>query len=166
MDLDEFFDYKNLLMKDLCCNERIVQLVTGNKDAAVPNHKLPYTQIFGYEFVPETVDDAKTFICFDMDIQSVPNNTYYIPVIYVWVFAHKSRLRLPEGGLLLDELSSEITKMLNGSRFFGLGHLKLYSTQRFEPITDYLGRALTFSAVDFNRMTAGSKTPSNRRRGL
>lgn len=166
MDLREFFDYKNLLMKDLCSNEAIVKLVTGNEEARVPNHQLAYTQLYPYEFVPETVSEAQTFICFDMDILSVPNKTYYLPVLYIWVFTHKSNLRLSKGGLLLDELSSEISKMLNGNRFYGLGQLKLSSTQRFEPTTDYLGRALVFTAVDFNRMTAGGVTPSKRKRGL
>ena len=116
--------------------------------------------------VPETVSEAKTFICFDMDILSVPSKTYYVPVLYIWVFTHKSNLRLPQGGLLLDEASVEISKMLNGNRFYGLGQLKLSSTQRFEPTTDYLGRTLVFTAVDFNRMTAGGVTPSRRKRGL
>lgn len=73
---------------------------------------------------------------------------------------------MPEGGVLLDKLSVEINKMLNGSRFYGLGQLKLSSVQRFEPITDYLGRVLVYSTVDFNRLSAGARTPSNRKRGL
>ena len=166
MDLEEFFDYKNLLMKDLCSNDAIVKLVTGNEQAAVPNHKLAYTQLFPYEFIPETVDEATTFICFDVDILSVPSKTYYLPVLYVWVCTHKSKLRMPQGGLLLDNLSSEISKMLNGNRFYGLGQLQLSSTQRFEPTTDYLGRVLVFTAVDFNRLTAGALRPSNRKRGV
>ena len=153
-------------MKDLCSNANIVKMVTENEDAKVPNHQLAYTQLFPYEFVPETVSEAKTFICFDMDILSVPNKTYYIPVLYIWAFTHKSNLRLSQGGLLLDALSIEISKMLNGNRFYGLGQLRLSSTQRFEPTTDYLGRALVFTAIDFNRMTAGHPTPSNRKRGL
>lgn len=166
MDLEEFFDYKNRLMKDLCSNAEIVKLVTGNDDADVPNHKLAYTQIYPFEFVPETESDARTFICYDMDILSVPNKTYYLPVMYIWVFTHKSKLRLEQGGLLLDKLSSEITKMLNGNRFYGLGHLMLSSTQRFQPTIDFLGRTLVFQAADFNQMTAGGKVPSNRKRGF
>lgn len=49
MNLEELFDYKNLLMKDLCSNERVVKLVTGNEDAAVPNHGLAYTQLWPFE---------------------------------------------------------------------------------------------------------------------
>lgn len=166
MELEEFYDYKNRLMAELCKNEEVVRLVTENKEASVPNHQLPYTQLFPYEFIPETVSEARTFICFDEDIVSVPSKTYYIPVLYIWICTHKSKLRMPEGGVLLDKLSVEINKMLNGSRFYGLGQLKLSSVQRFEPITDYLGRVLVYSTVDFNRLSAGGRTPSNRKRGL
>lgn len=165
MDLVEFYDYKNLLMEDLCKNEHIVKLVTGNEEARVPNHVLPYTQIFPFEFIPETVSEAKTFICFDVDIVSVPNKTFYIPMLYIWPFTHKSNLRLPKGGLLLDQLSAEINKMLNGSRYFGLGELMLSSVGRFNPILDYQGRSLTYTTKDWNRFSANRTAPSNRKTG-
>lgn len=166
MQLEELFDYKNLLMKDLCKNDAIVKLVTGNAKARVPNHDLAYSQIFPFEFVPETEDESRTFICFDVDILRVPNKTFYIPALYIWVFAHKSKLRMSEGRLLLDTLSAELDKMLNGNRYFGLGDLKLYSVTRFAPITDYRGRCLTYSARDFNRPSGIPKVPSNRKAGV
>ena len=86
MQLEEFYDYKNLLMKQLCCDPEVVTSVTDNDDAKVPNHDLPYEQIFPYEYIPETVNDARNFICFDMDIVSVPNKTIYIPVISKIIF--------------------------------------------------------------------------------
>ena len=98
MNLEELYDYKNRLMADICKNGDIVRLVTGNPEAAVPNHALPYTQIYPYEMVPETVSVAKTFICFDVDIPDVQNKTILTPVIYLWVFTHKSRLRADGGG--------------------------------------------------------------------
>ncbi len=166
MQLEEFYDYKNLLMKDLCSNPNVVQKVTGNKDAVVPNYDLPYSQIFPFEYVPETVNDARTFICFDTDIVSVPNKTIYVPVIYLWVFTHKSRLRDKDGGCLLDNLAVSINDMLNGSRYYGLGELKLDSVRRFVPITDYLGRVLTYYAKDFNRRNVKPDVPGNRKAGV
>lgn len=163
MYLDEFFDYKNQLMKDICCDEEIAKLITNNKGKDVPNHKLAYTQVFPYEFVPDTINDAQTIICFDVDIADVENKTFYLPVLYIWVFTHASLLRLPEGGVRIDQLSSEIDKVLNGSRFYGLGELELKSVGRFSPIQDYYGRVLTYKARDFNR--SGSKPPAaNRKR--
>lgn len=163
MQLNEFFDYKNLFMKDLCCNENIVKLVTDRKDSDVPNHTLAYSQIYPYEFVPETVDNGQTIICFDVDIIEVPNKTFYIPVLYVWIFTHKSKMRLDSGGIRTDALASEIDGMLNGNRFYGLGELNLKNVSRFSPIQDYQGRALTYYAKDFNRL--GSKNiPANRKK--
>lgn len=165
MELEEFYDYKNRFMEELCKNEDIVKIVTWNSNADVPNHKLPYSQFFPYEYVPETENDSRIFICFDVDIVSVPNKTYYLPVLYVWVFAHKSKMRLPQGGVTIDALASKIDKMLNGSRFYGLGALDLDSVRRFTPITDYLGRALTYYAKDYNRAPNQRPVPNNRKRG-
>lgn len=164
MWLDELFNYKNELMKTFCCNKEIVQLITDSSDAPVPNYDLSYSQIYPFEFIPETVDEAQTFICFDVDITEVQSKTYYSPVVYVWIFTHKSKLRLPDNkGLRLDNLAVEINKELNGSRYFGLGELKLHSIGRFIPIQDYLGRVLTFYATDFNRLSP-TKTPPSRRK--
>ena len=164
MLLNEFFDYKNEIMKTLCCNKDIVHLITNSKDAPVPNYNLAYKQIFPYEFIPETVDDGMTFICFDVDIADVQDKTFYLPVVYVWAFTHKSILRLDEGGIRTDKLAVEINKELNGSRYFGLGELDLYSVGRFSPITDYQGRVLTYSAKDFNRISPSKQPPANRKK--
>lgn len=162
MDLDEFFNYKNTLMKDLCCSDSVISLIVDNEGGESPKHSLAYSKIYPYEFIPETVDDAQTFICFDVDIASVINKTYYTPVLYVWVFTHKSKMHLPSGGVRADQLAVEINKILNGSRYYGLGELDLHSVGRFSPITDYQGRVLTYYALDFNRHT--SKQPPSRRK--
>jgi len=63
-------------------------------------------------------------VCFDVDIQRSYNKTFYKPVLYIWVFAHRSNLRLPDGGgVRTDKLCSEICKKINGSRYYGLGQL-------------------------------------------
>ncbi len=164
MLLNEFFDYKNRLMETLCCNEAIVRLITDSEEASVPNHDLAYTQIYPFEYVPDTVDDGRTFVCFDVDIARVYDKTYYAPVLYLWVFTHKSKMRLKQGGIRIDQLAVEINNELNGSRYFGLGELDLYSVGRFSPITDYQGRFMTYTAMDFNRPGISQKPPANRKR--
>lgn len=166
MQLQEFFDYKNQLMEDLLTNEAIVRLLDDDismDDAG----KLAYSHVFPCEYVPETVQDGKTFICFDVDIQQSVNKTYLLPTLYLWVFTHRSKLRLPNGGgVRTDKLCSEICKAINGSRKYGLGELDLYSVKRFAPMTDYQGKVLTFYAKDFNRAYDPHKpTPVNRKRG-
>lgn len=164
MQLQEFFDYKNRLMRDLLTNEAIVKLI--NEAVPLESAKdLIYTQVFPYEFAPETIEEGKVYIFCDVDIlaQSV-DKTYYSPIIYIWVMAHESLLRLPEGGVRTDKLCHEICKAINGSRFYGLGELNLYSCKRFAPLTKYQGKCLTFHARDFNKLhTIPRPVPVNRR---
>ena len=164
MQLQDFYDYKNKLMEDLLTHESIVRLL----DERIPMSSaksLSYSQVFPCEYVPETVQDGKTYICFDVDIQK-GGKTFYYPTLYVWVFAHRSKLRLPNGGgILTDKLSSEICKVINGSRYYGLGELELYSVKRFAPMTDYQGKVLTFNMREFSKIHDYNPSIPNNRKG-
>lgn len=150
MQLEDFYDYKNKLMEDLLTSSVIVPLI--NEEFTVDNAiGLAYNQVFPYEYVPDTAQEGKTYICFDVDILSADTKTFYSPVLYIWVFSHKSRLRLPEGGVRTDRICSEICKTINGSRMYGLGQLDLHSVRRFAPMTDYPGKCITFYMKEFNR---------------
>lgn len=164
--LDELFDYKNQLMDDLLTNTDIVKLMSDDGKTEVAPETLMYTQVFPYEFVPDVTEHGQTFICCEVDIKEVLNKTYLVPALYIWIFTHKSKVRLPGGGVRTDKLSSIITSIINGSRMYGLGELNLQSAKRFSPITNYQGRILTFYAKDFNRLApSDKKVPANRKRG-
>ncbi len=164
MQLDEFFDYKNQLIHDLLTNEQIVHLLSDDNQPVETPEELFLTQLFPYEYVPEIVTQGRTFICCDVDIQGTSNKTFLTPNLYVWVFTQKTKMMLPNGGVRTDKLCSEIAKMLNGSRYYGLGELELYSVRRFTPIQDYLGKVITFQTKDFNRLSPSTKpVPSNRK---
>lgn len=151
MQLEELFDYKNAFMEDLLTNKTIVELI--NDDISLENSSsLVYEQVFPYEFIPDTVEHGKTFVCVDVDISRAINKTFLLPTLFVWVFTHKSLLSLPQGGVRTDKLCSEIAKTINGSREYGLGELELTSVKRFAPITDFQGKVMVFNAKDFNRL--------------
>jgi hypothetical protein len=175
--LEEFFDYKNQFMDDILTNDLIIQLLNDDftdisglteDERTELIESLLYSQVFPYEYVPDTIEHGMTFICCEVDIKEVINSTYLIPALYVWVFTHKSKVRLPnKQGVRTDKLTSEITKIINGSRFYGLGELKLGSAKRFSPVPDYQGRILTFYTKDFNLLSpTGKHAPSNRKRGV
>jgi len=176
MVLEEFTNYKNQLVDDLLGNEEIVRLLNDKYEQTPVEHvkELFRTQVFPYEFIPETVEHGQTFICFDVDISrmsdrreaSVDKMTYS-PVLYIWIFTHKSLLWLPEGGVRTDRLASEIAKTINGSHYYGMGRLSLYSVKRFAPMMDYQGKVMTFDAKDWNMTKPNDRAwPSNRRVGV
>lgn len=171
MQLEDFFDYKNQLMKDILTNAPIVELldagVSGNDDIYTIRDALAFKRVFPCEYVPDTVEDGHTFICFDVDISRGSDKTFLSPTLYIWVFTHRSKLRLPEGGVRTDKICNEICKAINGSREYGLGELNLYSCKRFAPMTDFQGKILTFTAKEFKRVhDFNQKIPSNRKREL
>lgn len=161
MLLQEFFQYKNKIMELFCNNQELVELVSGNPDT--DGLTLPYTRIFPFEFVPETIDDGDTFICYDVDIPEIDNEVIYSPVIWVWIFTHKSRLRLPKGGVRTDKIAEVVDHMLNGNRELGLGELDLKMVGRFVPQKDFQGRVLAYQAHDTNRWGVHRNPPARRR---
>lgn len=164
MQLQDFFDYKNRFMEDILTNKTIVSLLSDEDIPLEDAGKLVYKQVFPFEYIPETIKDGATFICCDVDIDKSLTKPFYLPTLYVWVFSHRSRLRLPEGGVRTDKICSEICKVLNGSMMYGLGELDLYSAKRFAPVTDYNGKVLVFHAKEFNKTFDGMKSiPSNRK---
>lgn len=165
MLLEELYDYKDQLVEDLMTNPDIVKLLTDDETLINNPKPLVYSQVFPFEYIPETIEQANTFICIDVDIQKSLNSTFLIPTIYVWVFTHKSKMRLPEGGVRVDKLCSEINKTINGSRLYGLGELNFYSSRRFAPIADYQGKVLTFMTKEFNRTSLNSKPIPPSRKG-
>lgn len=168
MDLQEFFDYKNQLMKDILTTDSIVKLIDDTVGTGVSAaDALAYKRVFPYEYIPETVQEGVTYVCFDVDIQESLKKPYYSPTIYVWVFTHRSKLRLAEGGVRTDKLCAEICKKINGSMYYGLGELSLYSCKRFAPMTDFNGKMMTFRADDISHThDHGKDIPANRRLGI
>ena len=156
MYLDEMFDYKNQLMKDILTNDEICELLY-DEDYQKGGQSLAYTRVFPFEYLPETIEYGATFICFDVDVESVPSSTFLVPIIGIWVFSHKSKLRLPEGGVRTDKLCCEIAKMLNGSRYYGMGELDLAQVKRFAPTTDYNGKYMRFITREWNRPSPTGK---------
>lgn len=164
MQLQDLFDYKNQLMQDLLTNENIVRLIDSDidmKDA----YKLAYNKVFPYEYVPDTTNNGDTFVCFDVDVLDIMNKTFLNPTLYVWVFTHRTNMRLPQGGLRVDKFCAELCEAINGSRMYGLGELEFKSMRRFAPMTDFQGKCLIFKAVEINRYHTPLKpVPENRKK--
>lgn len=164
MQLADFFDYKNQLMQDLLTTESIVKLIDSHATLDTATG-LAYTKVFPYEYIPETVEEASTFVCFDVELQKAPTSkTFLSPILYIWVFTHRTKFRLDGGGVLIDKLVSEIAEKINGSRLYGMGELDLYTVRRFAPVSDYQGKVMTFGMTEWNRPSPSNKSiPKNRK---
>lgn len=106
--LEEFYDYKNRLMEDLLTNDTIVDLIKPTNKTITDPTELVYTQVFPYEYLPDTIDNGETFILCDVDINNGTKAMTLTAALYIWIITHKSNMRLPEGGVRTDKICSEI----------------------------------------------------------
>lgn len=176
MNLKDFYDYKNQFFEDVLTNEKLVKLINENKTLETAG-ELAYTQLFPYKFIPETIEHGHTYICCDVDVEASSTNSrgrsgsstrlFYRPTLYIWILVHKSKLRLPEGGVRYDVIASEIADTINASLYYGLSSLQLYSAKWFTPLTDYQGKVLAFTTDELNwPYDANRPVPTNRKAGV
>jgi len=150
MYLDELSKYKIEIMKKLCSNNKIQSLIMLYKTQN-QGREMMYKNIFPYAFIPDTVTNASTFICFDLEVERVQNRTFKDINILFWIFTHQTLMRTSEG-IRTDILADEIDKIINGNRNLGLGTVELKKVLRVNPAKDYHGRSLLYRSVDFNRV--------------
>ena len=137
-------------MKSLCLSEKIQRLILLTPPNNTNGREMMYKNIFPYPYVPDTVVEANTFICFDMEVRRVQNRTFKDVSISFWTFTHQSLMRTKDG-IRTDLLANEIDNIINGNRKFGLGTVELQSVTLMNPAKDYHGRTLIYRSVDFNR---------------
>lgn len=152
MYLEELSKYKIEIMKRLCLSEKIQSLIllSEPQNTEYQGKEMMYKNIFPYAFVPDTVTSARTFICFDLEVQRVENRTFKDIDILFWTFTHQSLMRTGEG-VRPDLVANEIDKIINGNRDLGLGTVELKKVLGVNPAKDYHGRSLIYRSVDFNR---------------
>lgn len=165
-NLDELFLYKQKLFELLCGDEKIVRLLLDREDVEVPNRDLPMKLVLPYNYVPEAATHGSTYICFDIEIPRVENNTYLDPAIYVWAFCHQSKMVVEGGGgTRPDQLALRINRVLLKSSAFGATPLQLASVSSVSPIKGFWGKLLQYRTVAFNSPSSQAGELRGPRRG-
>lgn len=151
-NLSNLTEYKNRFMEFLINNKQICSLLTDTDGESIPYDNLKYTQIFPYDFIPDTIDEQKTFICFDVDIPRVKTLAVTDVYLYVYVFTHKDLMRIPQKGIRPDLICHVIDTAINGDTTWGFEKLELESCTRMSPPGhDMRGRVLRYRVEDWNR---------------
>lgn len=161
--LHELTEYRTKIMKCLCSDQEIVDLIRDKPDSPCPDRNLMYSHIYPYAYTPETTKETKTFICFRIYIPEVMNKTFKQMRLVFYVYSHQSHIRT-SNGLRPDLIAERIENLFNGTMDLGVGRMKLTGTDDISPAPDFHGIALEYSVSEFNRPTingnprAGAKT--------
>ena len=150
--LKEITVYKNQLMKAICTNEKIQELLRVSGDEGMSGKDFVYERVFPYVYVPETTEKGYAYICFDLIVPRVWSSVAKQVEIDVYIMSHQDIMRLPEGaGIRIDLIAHEIDKILNGSTAYGMGGVELTYFGHFVPINGYYGHQLRYKVSDINR---------------
>ena len=61
--LRELKDFRNMINKKICSDQKIVDLINDKPNSPVPDRNLLYKQVFPYAYTPDAVKETGTFIC-------------------------------------------------------------------------------------------------------
>ena len=61
--LRELKEFRNVINKKLCSDQKIVDLINDKPDSPVPDRNLLYKQVYPYAYTPDAVKDTGTFVC-------------------------------------------------------------------------------------------------------
>ena len=143
---------KDKLMQKILLSEQVVKLIDDKQYNTVPAIGLKYKKVFPYAYIPQTVDDAGSFICFQANISQVKTDTVCDIQLSVYVLCQCSVIETPQG-CRHDLLADAVDDLINHSREFGIGKVTPYYR---DPVTttipnyDYVCRKLMYTITDFN----------------
>lgn len=149
-NLEEFTTYKNTLMKAICTSTAIVDLLKIASDpVTITGRDMRYKRIYPYNYVPLTIENAQTFICFTVTAPNIKKGIINDLRLTVYVFTHQDIMRT-DRGMRTDLLISEIDKLLNGSTEYGLGKVELKACDVMQvPCQGYSGLYSVYTVQDF-----------------
>ena len=150
--LNEITEYRKTIMRLLCSDQQIVDLIRDKKDSPVPDRDLMYSHIFPYAYTPEVEKETDTFICFRLYIPEVMNKTFKKMNIVFYIFSHQNYIRTDDG-LRPDLIGERIEALFNGTMDLGVGRMKLEGMDDISPSSTFHGISLEYSVSEFNRPT-------------
>lgn len=150
--LKELTEYRAKIMKSLCSDQTIVDLLNDTEGHSCPDRSLMYSKIFPYAYTPEAEKETDSFICFRIYIPEVMNKTFKRMQIVFYIFTHQSNIRTSDG-LRPDLIAERLENLFNGSLDMGVGRMKLEGIDDISPSQNFHGLALEYSVSEFNRPT-------------
>jgi len=111
--------------------------------------------VYKYEYVPDTQENAKTFLCVEIVPTKTPGDSMIRNYIYVFCFCSKRIIstykRKGTVGTRVDILMSDVDKILNGNNEFGIGPLEWKGSEIYKPQVGYYGRVATYEVSSYRR---------------
>lgn len=156
--LDELVEYKNQIVNLIENSQDIMSLLVGIQNVDMNSDKVYSAydnQIFDYSFIMDTQLSENTFLLIEVETKGRPTGTCKNMEVFVQIICHKDNMKLTgfKGvkGNRRDNLARQIAKLLEGSKFFGIGRLQLSDCYAVNVPSPYSSTMIVFRTPDFVR---------------
>ena len=149
-NLSEFVSYKKTIGQLLYSDRKLVDLLTNTTNKTLPARDLVNNQIWYYDYIDETVTDAKCYLCLEVDDVATKTPAVTSFQLYIWVIVPKSLMNM-DGNIRRDAIASRIDELINGKvgEWFGTAERNPSKRQRVN--TTFRARLLTYTVQGWNR---------------
>lgn len=160
--MKQFREYRSLIMKKICDNQTIVDLLTNAENSRATPEDLIKTHVYPFEFIPGTTEEGKSYISMLFSVPMVDNGmtslTCYLKIYIVTyselAWANKDGV----SGLRYDLIAEELDKTLNGLIDTGFRVNLMARKDGYQPMHNWHGTALTYEVQAWNRPKQSHRT--------
>lgn len=140
-----------LLLNDKEICELILNRTISDIDDADVQNELTENNIYKYRFVPNTPDEQKTYVAFELSARANGDDYVYKKMkLMFYIFTHHDIISHSTGYLRTDLLDERIQDIFNENKDFGLGKMKCVGDDPLNVNASYYGRQLEFIVKERN----------------
>ena len=140
-------------MDEICQSLELIKLLGCEKEE-YPEDVIPYNFSFPHEYIPETINETKRFINYEISATiDTRNNVFKDLTVYFFVVCHEDVIQYKEKGrkyLWYDKAVCELDNIFSEKNILGIGEMMLVSNVPYCPQQKFKGRLLKFVVKDFN----------------
>ena len=149
----EIIEYRKKIMDEICQSPELVKLL-GCENEEYPEDVIPYNFSFPHEYIPETINETKRFINYEISATIDPrNNVFKDLTVYFFVLCHEDVIQYKEKErtyLWHDKVVCELDNIFSEKNILGIDEMMLVSNVPYCPQQKFKGRLLKFVVKDFN----------------
>ena len=166
-------DIKSCLLEDILSDSEAVRLIEHKKEIKLPAKHLLYDQVVPWCKVPDTAEEAKTFVTCEVTIPRAINDATRIYRLHVFAIVHQSQMKidsanasllgLQQCGSKLDILLDHIDYLISGSKRYTFDELKFVGQDLITVPQNFFGKVNRYEIRGWNM--AGEKIREGEMRG-
>ena len=149
--LEEIYKIKNAVIDLILESQPIIDAI--DNQTVDTNKELIGKNVYRDLYIPDTQDEAKTYICVTAYVNKVQGKLYKDVNLNFYIFTHQSIMNLNDTYTRVDCIQSEIDKIINGNFDFGIDMAGLKGSYQFRPNAKFGGVQLVYSIPNLNQDT-------------